>query len=146
MDVLKGYFQPAFKKRPKKVASGGKTSPTPSVELSVTPPQGSAISTPLRTPFVSRPSSIYPEGDFRNGPREIVLDIKADVMATWINQQQMERMWSTNLPGEGIVLKKARDNFTCAPMTLRNEVDGFFDQVVAMNVRVSYTRSQYTQH
>jgi hypothetical protein len=57
-------------------------------------------------------------------PRESIFDIKADVMVSWLHQQQLERLWSANMSGEGVVLKKARDNFTSSPPMLRNEAGG----------------------
>lgn len=53
-----------------------------------------------------------------------------------LHEQQMEKSWSRGFPGEGVVLKKRRDNFTCAPESLATE-SNFYDMVVAMNVRVS---------
>jgi hypothetical protein len=91
----------------------------------------------MRSAFSSRPSSIFPAGDFRNGDSGSILDIKADVMVNWLHQQQMERLWSSEFPGEGVVLKKARDSFVCSPDKLQDEKNGFYDNVVAMNVRVS---------
>jgi len=41
------------------------------------------------TPWVSRPASIYPMGDFRNSQAESVHEIKCDVMVNWLYQQQM---------------------------------------------------------
>jgi hypothetical protein len=79
---------------------------------------------------------MYPQGDFRNSALEEVLDIKSDVMVNWLHQQQMEKLWTSDMPSEGVVLKKTRGNYTCSPGILHREVGGLFDQVVAMNVRV----------
>jgi hypothetical protein len=146
MNAIKGYFHPGAGKssgEKTRTKKGKPTLPSP-IELSITPPvgsptPGSPTPTPSqqRSPLTSRPSSIFPEGDFRNTPRENILDIKADVMVTWLNQQQLEKLWSSNLPNEGVVLKKERNNFTCSPSTLRNDSNGFFNQVIALNVRVS---------
>jgi hypothetical protein len=64
------------------------------------------------------------------------LDIKTDVMVNWLHHQQMEKMWSRGMPGEGVVLKKARNDFAFSPETLRME-SNFVDMVEALNVRVS---------
>lgn len=114
-----------------------KPAAAPKMEMNITAPLGSLTSTPGSCPLTSRPSSIFPDGDFRNAPLENVLHIKADVMVSWLHQQQVEKLWSTSLPGEGVILKKARDSFTCCPPSLRNEENGLFDYVAAMNVRVS---------
>lgn len=132
MNALKGYLQPASKKSNKKT-----TFAPPPVELQNTPPR-SPNDSGFQTPAggrLSRPASIYPVGDFRNSPRESVLDIKSDVMVTWLHSQQLERMWGHENDNEGVVLKKQRGDFTCSPATLRGSI--FFDQVMAMNVKVS---------
>jgi hypothetical protein len=108
----------------------------PPVEMTVTPPAESSVSTPMRSPFSSRRSSIFPAGGFRNRP-EALLDIKTDIMSSWLHQQQMEKIWSSEPPGEGVVLKKARGIFTCRPSSLRGETNALFDDVMAMNVGVS---------
>jgi hypothetical protein len=136
MNSLKGYLKQAKKESPKKADGLKNIKVTPPIEMAFTPPLGSPISTAPRTPLSSRPSSLYPAGDFRNSPRESVLDIKADVMLSWLYQQQLERLWTEGAPNEGVVLKKSRGNFACCPDTLKNERDGFFDQVIAMNVKV----------
>jgi len=109
----------------------------PPVEMVITPPEGSPVPPPVRTLLSSRASSIFPAGDFRNGDSGSVLDIKTDVMVNWLHQQQMQRQWSLELPGEGVILKKARESFACSPAHLREESNGFYENVVAMNVRVS---------
>jgi hypothetical protein len=136
MNALKGYFQTVSKIYSTKPSKNARPAAlAPAMEMSVTPPNGSGSSTLVRSPLASRPS-IFPEGDFRNTPVENVLDIKADVMVSWLHQQQVEKLWSTSLPGEGVVLKKGRDNFTCCPLSLRNEGNGLFDQIAALNVKV----------
>jgi hypothetical protein len=132
MNALKGYFTPVSK--PTKNGDGRKKGTAPAMEMTKALPPASPS---LRSPFPSRPPSLYPDGDFRNSPRESILDIKIDVMASWLHQQQLEKLWATELPGEGVVLKKARGTFACYPANLQNEVNGFFDNVAAMNVRVS---------
>jgi hypothetical protein len=142
MNAIKGYFYPGSNHgTSSKAAKSRQSKPSvpPSIELDITPPLGSPVPTVSngRGSLPSRSSSIFPEGDFRNGPRQNVIDIKSDVMVTWLNQQQLEKLWSSNLPNEGVVLKKGRDSFTCSPATLRNEGHGFFHQVIALNVKVS---------
>ncbi|KUJ15797.1 uncharacterized protein LY89DRAFT_647797 [Mollisia scopiformis] len=142
MNVLKGYLQPGAKKGKKgsKTAAveENKTSLTAPIELNVTPPQGSpTFQTPAGSRFSSRPASIYPSGDFRNAPRESILDIKSDVMVNWLHQQQLEKLWAMENNSEGVILKKAKGEFACSPAGLRNNV--FFEQVIAMNVRCAMT-------
>jgi hypothetical protein len=135
MNSLKGYLKHA-KESTKKADGGTSLQVTPPIEMAFTPPLGSPTSSAHRTPLNSRPSSLYPAGDFRNPPRESVLDIKTDVILSWLHQQQLERLWTEGAPNEGVVLKKTRGNFTCCPDTLKYERNGFFDQVRAMNVKV----------
>jgi hypothetical protein len=137
MDALKGYLVP---KHRRKSAKKEVVVVSP-VKMTVPPPQGSPIPAPLKAALSSRPSLIYPSGDFRNRDSGSILDIKADMMVNWLHQQQVERLWSAELPGEGVVLKRARDNFACSPSSLRNEPNGFYDNIVAMNVRVSHNPS-----
>ena len=88
------------------------------------------------TPRTSRPASLYPAGDFRNSALEEIIDIKCDVMVNWLHQQQLESMWSSGSSGEGVVLKKTRDNFTCCPSELAESRGEFYDAVRMLNVRV----------
>jgi hypothetical protein len=140
MNSLKSYIiskeNPKKNKSPKKVDGTKSIKVTPPMEMTINPALGSPTSTLTRTPGTLRPSSLYPVGDFRNSPRESILDVKADVTLSWLYQQQLENLWTQGVPNEGVVLKKSRGSFTCCPDTLKNERDGVFDQVKAMNVRV----------
>ncbi|CAG8974821.1 hypothetical protein HYALB_00000435 [Hymenoscyphus albidus] len=145
MDFVRGYLQPGSapkkanpKPNPRKAKKNVANPPNtaPAVELQHSPTI-SGTSTPMRNSR-SRPSSLYPRGDFRNAPAQNVLDVKADVMVNWLHEQQMEKSWCSGGPGEGVVLKKRRDNFTCAPENLSTD-SRFYDMVVAMNVRCAMT-------
>ncbi|KAI1186053.1 glycosyl transferase family group 2-domain-containing protein [Nemania serpens] len=113
-----------------------------------TPPGVPNLSLPgtpmLRTPMGSRPgstyrSSIYPTGDFRNA-RESLIDVKADVMCSWLYQQQLERQYATGiLPGEGVVLKKGRNNYACCPPQLQEMRYSLYDMAMELNVRCAMT-------
>ena len=78
----------------------------------------------------------YPKGDFRNSSRETVRDIQSAIMVKWLHSTQLEKLWSRRQPGEGVILKKGRDSFTCCPESLKTDSSEFYNQVVAMNVRV----------
>ncbi|KAF7889916.1 uncharacterized protein EAF02_002331 [Botrytis sinoallii] len=138
MNALKGYLAPGKKAEQdaKKAKKTGTSAPM-QLEMHTTPPLGS----PMAGSFAdrSRPSSLYPEGDFRNGPRESVLTVRSDVVVSWLHQQQMEKLWAVGAPGEGVILKKAKGDFTCCPPSLRSEPSGIFDYIVAMNVRAAMT-------
>ncbi|KAK6607980.1 hypothetical protein H4I96_04215 [Botrytis cinerea] len=138
MNALKGYLAPGKKaEQDAKKAKDTQTTAPMQLEMHTTPPLGS----PLAGSFVdrSRPSSLYPEGDFRNGPRESVLTVRSDVVVSWLHQQQMEKLWAVGAPGEGVILKKGKGDFTCCPPSLRTEPSGIFDHIVAMNVRAAMT-------
>lgn len=66
-----------------------------------------------------------------------LVELKADVMCNWLHQQQVEKMWSSSGPGEGVMLKKARDDYMCCPKDLQAERDGFFQAVRKLNVKAS---------
>jgi len=60
------------------------------------------------------------------------------MMAKWLYEQQVRLHYASGLnPIEGVVLKKARDSFTCCPPQMADLPNGFFAMVKQMNVRVS---------
>jgi hypothetical protein len=67
-------------------------------------------------------------------------ELKTDVMCNWLHQQQAEKMWSSNGQGEGVMLKKARDEYMCCPQDLQAERGGLFDAVKKLNVKVCVSR------
>ncbi|GAW17010.1 hypothetical protein ANO14919_064590 [Xylariales sp. No.14919] len=156
MSFLKSYFAPSTSKdeeekkkgHDKKKSEVNETSlkhlsdggpapaPTPNFSMPGTPM--------LRTPMGSRPgstyrASLYPTGDFRNA-RESLIDVKADVMCSWLYQQQLERQYATGiLPGEGVVLKKGRNNYACCPPQLQDMKYSLYDMAMELNVRCAMT-------
>jgi hypothetical protein len=60
-----------------------------------------------------------------------------DIMCNWLHQQQVEKMWSTNAEEEGVMLKRAKGDYTCCPEDLRSNPEGFFEAVLNLNVKVS---------
>lgn len=138
MNSLKSYFAPGKKEKKENVSAqktlSEKKASAPTEMLGGV---GSPGFTPVnRTAFSSRPASLYPEGDFRNAERQSVLDIKSDVMVNWLHQNQLERLYAFGLPGEGVVLKKAKGNYCAAPEQLLQEQGGFCEMVAQMNVKV----------
>lgn len=85
----------------------------------------------------SQPPSLYPVGDFRNATAEEINDIKCDVMVNWLHSQQEEKLWVAGEEGEGVVLKKSRGEYTCAPFDLATEMGGLYQAVRTLNVKVS---------
>lgn len=131
MNSLKNYLKPGKAKQ----AAAAPPQEMTLVQQGVS--RSSIAPSTLGTPRTSRPASLYPAGDFRNSALEEIIDIKCDVMVNWLHQQQLESMWSSGGPGEGVVLKKTRDNFTCCPSELAECRGDFFDAIRALNVRVS---------
>lgn len=79
----------------------------------------------------------YAGGDSRNSSTPELRELKADMMCSWLHQQQLERMWSTNGLEEGVIIKKAKDEYKCAPEDLRSRPNGVFDAVKKLNVKVT---------
>ncbi|KAI1302063.1 glycosyl transferase family group 2-domain-containing protein [Xylaria venustula] len=149
MSFLKSYFAPGKSKDEGKKGHGKKKSEVSEVGEQHLPVGGAApLPTPnfsmpgtpnLRSPMGSRPASLYPTGDFRNA-RESLLDVKADVMCSWLYQQQLERQYATGiLPGEGVVLKKGRNNYACCPPQLQEMRYSLYDMAMELNVRCAMT-------
>ncbi|ORY65012.1 glycosyl transferase family group 2-domain-containing protein [Pseudomassariella vexata] len=89
--------------------------------------------------YSTRRASFYPTGDFRNH-QESLLDVKADVMCSWLYQQQLEKQYATGmLPGEGVVLKKAKGNYSCCPPQLQEMPNSLYDMAMELNVRCAMT-------
>ncbi|KAI1333718.1 glycosyl transferase family group 2-domain-containing protein [Xylariaceae sp. FL0016] len=151
---FKSYFAPGHVKEEGEKKHGKKTSEVVS-ETSLQnlhPPASALLRAPEATPMTSipgsatprsldnsRPASLYPVGDFRHA-RETLLDVKADVMSSWLHQQQLERQYATGiLPGEGVVVKKGKNNYACCPPQLRDMPYGLYDMCMELNVRCAMT-------
>ncbi|KAI0514471.1 glycosyl transferase family group 2-domain-containing protein [Xylaria bambusicola] len=148
MSFLKSYFAPGKDQNDGEKKKGPGKKPSPITEMTETRLEGPAPAptpnfsmpgTPARSLMGSRPASLYPTGDFRNA-RESLLDVKADVMCSWLYQQQLERQYATGiLPGEGVVLKKGRNNYACCPPQLRDMKYSLYDMAMELNVRCAMT-------
>jgi len=69
-------------------------------------------------------------------------EIRGDVIATWLYQQQLLRRWNAgkNHHGEGVVLKATKSTYTCCPPSLALPMasdDNLFEMVVTLNLQVS---------
>ena len=60
-------------------------------------------------------------------------------MVSYIAQQQAEKQWTSHGDDEGVVLKKSKGEYACAPASLDNVEGGFRDAVDVLNVRVSFS-------
>jgi len=68
--------------------------------------------------------------------------MKCEVMVNGLRSRQEENMWTLGEGDEGVVLKKSRGAYTCAPINLADEEAGFFQAVQALNVKVSWPMRQ----
>ena len=160
MNAVKGYFRPSINKKKddnaKKVSGktvGGDQSSRsrlgdgsrPSA-LQV-PSPASRNSSSRSSPHSTRPSSInHPEGDFRNSGAMSILDLRTEMMATHIYEEQQRRRWGSPQPNQGVILKRERGQYICSPPSLRTDSGGLYEAVLAMNVRVSHSFRKVIAH
>lgn len=142
MKSFTSYFHPAAKK-----GEAEEARKSSSLEMKVAPLSAGTSASGFATPlsYGSRPTSIYPEGDFRNAAANDILEIKCDVMVNWLHQQQLESMWTNCGVGEGVVLKKIKDRYTACPSDLAETRGDLFDAVRALNVKVARPTSAVTR-
>jgi hypothetical protein len=81
--------------------------------------------------------SVWQSRDLQSQFADEINGIKCEVMVSWLQSKQEEKLWTAGEKGEGVVLKRARGMYTCAPSNLVDEKDGLFDAVRALNVKVS---------
>lgn len=68
--------------------------------------------------------------------------VKCDIMAKFLRQRQLEKMWSYNANDEeGVILKRGKDDFICQPRSLSSIQDGFYEQIARLNVKVAMSVS-----
>ncbi|KAL9109672.1 MAG: hypothetical protein Q9227_005710 [Pyrenula ochraceoflavens] len=124
MGVFRNYLRPADK-------NAGKDEPTVPIDQPVSSKATSERSS-TSNPRANRLSA-YPLGEFRESA------IRNDVMVTYLHQQQLIRMWGSEQLEEGVILKRAKDDFVCCPADLANVEGGFYDAVRALNVKCAMT-------
>ncbi len=145
---FKSYFLPG--KARKRKAEHGEITSHGMVEMPIAPPFPSGFATPADFPsttYISgsntpgKTSSIpsYAAGDFRNATMTDINDIKCDVMVNYLHQHQAERLWTTHGEEEGVVLKKSRGEYACAPEELMGRDTAFVKAIETLNVRVCLT-------
>lgn len=78
----------------------------------------------------------FPSGDFRNGTPGKVTGIKCEIMANWLHSKQQEKIWSSHQPGEGVFVKKSKNEYACSPAELVNDGTPLYKAVSILNVRV----------
>jgi hypothetical protein len=125
MKSLKGYF---------KTSVANKPTQTPTVSKATSATLSPSVIGQRRP--TSRPHSSFAAGSFRN--EEDIKNMKTEVMAEWLYKQQRLKLWASSGPEEGVILKKSRGEYTCCPEDLRYMRSGLFEQIVQMNVAVSF--------
>lgn len=153
---LKNYFHPAGKDAPPQKPAAAVMAPArskpsgfPSLSsMKLGSKQSPVAAAPNNVELGSIPSSntsqavksparpMYPGGDFRNSSSPQLTDMKADVMANWLYQRQQERMWTHGGWDEGVIMKKARDDYISCPAELLQHRNGFYDSIKKLNVKV----------
>ncbi|KAK3377889.1 glycosyl transferase family group 2-domain-containing protein [Podospora didyma] len=112
--------------------------------LSIPAAATTAASSQKRSPSNSRPASVrhslFPMGDSRNSEPDTLMEIRNDMMVNYLYEQQMRKQYASGMdPYEGVVLKKARGNFTCCPPQMAAIPDSLFAMISQMNVRCAMT-------
>jgi hypothetical protein len=114
------------------------TNPQPSSDLPSSIPSMSATPRALSTNSSRHNSVFYGNGgESRASTADFINDMKCEVIVNQLHQKQQEKLWSLGVdPGEGVVLKKSRGLYTCAPTSLTADGSGFFEAIQALNVKV----------
>ncbi|KAH7361929.1 glycosyl transferase family group 2-domain-containing protein [Plectosphaerella cucumerina] len=107
-----------------------------SVQISTPSGAGRQSLMPGQSAF-SRPVSVHGSSNSRHSRASMAL--RTDVIAEGIWQEQLRRQWASYSPFEGIVIKKSRGDFVCAPAIIRNHRDSLFDMVTQLNVTAALT-------
>lgn len=69
--------------------------------------------------------------------------VKCEVMIQYLRQRQIEKLWTDGKITEGVVLKRAKNDFVCQPPELQQQVFGFFDEIRKLNVKARWASSLY---
>jgi hypothetical protein len=82
---------------------------------------------------------MFPFGDGSNSTVHLI-DVKTDMMVIWLYEQQLRKQYATGQHAfEGVVLKKARGDFTCCPPQMKLIPNSLHAMVTQMNVRCAMT-------
>jgi len=107
-------------------------SPQHSTSSSRKPSLHTSIPTVRLSTLGSRTDSLQHDGG------DDLNDIKGEVMVNWLHSKQERKLWTMGEEGEGVMLKKSRGIYTCAPIHLAEEETGFFQAVQMLNVKVRW--------
>jgi len=62
--------------------------------------------------------------------------VKCEVMIQYLRQRQIEKLWTDGSITEGVILKRAKNDFVSQPQELQQQVFGFFDEIRKLNIKV----------
>ncbi|KAF4827643.1 hypothetical protein CGCTS75_v008069 [Colletotrichum tropicale] len=120
--------------------SSGNTLPMPSNATQSSEKPGPYRSQSTRTSARQSTVSLALTAGMRDKHASSIIDLRADVTVHGMYQEQLRKGYASawNL-GEGIVLKKGRNDFVCAPPQMQTVPYGFFDMVGQLNVSCAMT-------
>jgi hypothetical protein len=142
MSWIKDYFVP--RKPEPRTASDGEhvhsdielTTPlrTWNVSRMQWPTDDDNATTPASPPLSLRESSsLYPPS---TATPSTVQDVRSEVMASWLNAKQEEKIWTRGNPGEGVILKRSKGRYVTCPVNLQCDGTVFYQMVARLNLRV----------
>ncbi|KAH0443358.1 glycosyltransferase family 2 protein [Colletotrichum camelliae] len=120
--------------------SSGHTLPMPSNATQSSEKPGPYRSQSNRTSARQSTVSLALTAGMRDKHASSIIDLRADVTVHGMYQEQLRKGYASawNL-GEGLVLKKGRSDFVCAPPQMQTVPYGFFDMVGQLNVSCAMT-------
>jgi len=138
MGVL-SYIKPKGKKAKKaeEEKAMAHTAATTAAPSGMTTP-GGMFNSGMSTPNLS--GMMTPMSGTQTPGAAAAMDLKCEVIATYIYQKAHAKRWMSNgAEDEGVVVKKTRDQFTAWPPELVERDDGIFAAISQLNVRVAMT-------
>ncbi|KAF6838080.1 glycosyltransferase family 2 protein [Colletotrichum plurivorum] len=157
MQAFKSYFTPAqapgaeLRQLPSPTSNPNKQQAQQQQSNTLAAPSSSSATQPSEKPGPYRSQSTRTSArqstvslaltaGMRDKHASSIIDLRADVTVHSIYQDQLRKMYASawNL-GEGVVLKKGRSDFVCAPPQLATVPYGFYDMVRQLNVSCAMT-------
>jgi hypothetical protein len=106
------------------------------IDFELEPPRLRPHSPSRRSSYAASEFSVISDADSL-APLGSAGAFKCDIMVKFLRQRQMEKLWSNSDMEEGVVLKRAKNDFVCQPSELLLSQNGLFTQVGHLNVKVS---------
>jgi hypothetical protein len=99
---------------------------------------------PTMSPNSSASFTGFHSGSGSDQP-DSVRDVRCDILASFLHDEQAERKWYHDQPGEGVFVKKSKGAYACSPVSVATDGSGIYEAIAELNVRVclpSYSRSR----